>query len=82
MRTSPNGFKGDIADYVWRINEHQIRENSNRVIATIAQNWEIVKGLNMRGRLSGLYFRKYRKLELRVIPAPCTIIQPRILFAE
>lgn len=50
-----NGFKGDIADYVWRINEHQIRENSNRVIATISQNWEIVKGLNLQGRISTDY---------------------------
>lgn len=50
-----NGFKGDIADFVWRINEHQIRENSNRVIATIAQNWEIVNGLNLQGRVSTDY---------------------------
>jgi TonB-linked SusC/RagA family outer membrane protein len=50
-----NGFKGDIADYVWRINEHQIRENSNRIIASITQNYEIVEGLNLQGRISTDY---------------------------
>lgn len=47
-----NGFKSAIADYVWRVNEHQIRENSNRVIATLRQNWEIFEGLNLQGRIS------------------------------
>lgn len=50
-----NGFKSAIADYVWRINEHQIRENNNRIIATLQQNWEIVKGLNLQGRISTDY---------------------------
>lgn len=47
-----NGFKGDIADYVWRIKEHNEFENSNRVIASLTNNWQIIKGLSLRARLA------------------------------
>lgn len=50
-----NGFKADIADYVWRIHEHHANENNNRIIATLTQNWEIVKGLDLQGRISTDY---------------------------
>lgn len=50
-----NGFKDAIGDYVWRINEHNSEEFNNRVIATLQQNWEIVKGLNLQGRISTDY---------------------------
>ena len=44
-----NGFKGDIADYVWRVNEQHSDEYSNRVIANIQQSWTILEGLTLRG---------------------------------
>ncbi|MEP7377662.1 MAG: SusC/RagA family TonB-linked outer membrane protein [Chitinophagaceae bacterium] len=47
-----NGFKGDIADYVWRVNEHNEDEYSNRVIASVTNNWQIIKDLSLRGRLA------------------------------
>jgi TonB-linked SusC/RagA family outer membrane protein len=47
-----NGFKGDIADYVWRVKEHNEDENSNRVIASITNNWQIVNDLRLRARIA------------------------------
>ena len=47
-----NGFKGDIADYVWRIKEHNELELSNRVIASLTNNWQILKDLRLRGRIA------------------------------
>ena len=47
-----NGFKGDIADYVWSVNENLVDEYSNRVIASLTNNWDITNGLKLRGRIS------------------------------
>ncbi len=47
-----NGFKGDIADYVWRIKEHNYDEYSNRVIASMTHHYQIVEGLKLRLRTS------------------------------
>src|SRR5690606_29146300 len=38
-----NGFKSDIADYVWRLNKYNSDEFSNRFIASLQQRWEIVR---------------------------------------
>lgn len=47
-----NGFKADIADYVWNVRKNSSDEYSNRVIASITQHWDIVSGLNLRGRIA------------------------------
>ena len=47
-----NGFKGDIADYVWRVNEHNEDEYSNRVIASLTNTYQILPSLNLRGRIA------------------------------
>jgi len=47
-----NGFKGDIADYVWRVNEHNEDEYSNRVIASLTNNWQIINNLKLRARIA------------------------------
>ncbi|MGZ5219951.1 MAG: SusC/RagA family TonB-linked outer membrane protein [Chitinophagaceae bacterium] len=47
-----NGFKGDIADYVWRVKEHNEDEYSNRVIASLTNNWQIINDLKLRGRIA------------------------------
>lgn len=47
-----NGFKGDIADYVWRINEHNEDEYSNRVIGSLTNNWQIIDNLQLRARIA------------------------------
>lgn len=46
------GFKSDIADYVWRVNKINEDEYSNRVIASLTNNWQIMKDLRFRTRLS------------------------------
>jgi iron complex outermembrane receptor protein len=46
-----NGFKGDIADYMWSTREDQYDEYSDRIIAALTQNWEITKDLSLRGRI-------------------------------
>lgn len=46
-----NGFKGDIADYVWSTHANTSDEYSNRVIASLTQSWQIVDNLKLRGRL-------------------------------
>lgn len=46
------GFKGDIADYVWRVKEHNEDEYNNRVIGSITNNWQILNDLRLRARLA------------------------------
>src|SRR5690606_6324809 len=50
-----NGFKSDIADYVWRLNKYNSDEFSNRFIVSLKQRWEIANGLNLQGRISTDY---------------------------
>lgn len=47
-----NGVKTDILDYVWRVNEQNLDEYSNRVIANMTNTWQIVEGLSLQGRVS------------------------------
>ena len=46
------GFKGDIADFIWRVKEHNEDEYSNRVIASLTNHWQIIKDLRLRARIS------------------------------
>ncbi|MCU7548782.1 SusC/RagA family TonB-linked outer membrane protein [Chitinophagaceae bacterium LB-8] len=47
-----NGFKSDIADYVWRVKEHNESEKSNRVIANLTNTWQIIDALKLRARVA------------------------------
>ncbi|MEZ4904386.1 MAG: SusC/RagA family TonB-linked outer membrane protein [Spirosomataceae bacterium] len=47
-----NGFKGDIADYVWRLKEQNVDEYSNRVIASMTHRYQITNDLKFRARIS------------------------------
>jgi iron complex outermembrane recepter protein len=47
-----NGFLGDIADYVWRVNEHRSSELSNRVIGSVTNFITITDELTFRTRVS------------------------------
>lgn len=47
-----NGFKGDIGDYVWRVKEHNEDEYSNRVIASLTNNYQIINDLKLRARIA------------------------------
>jgi TonB-linked SusC/RagA family outer membrane protein len=46
-----NGFKTDIADYVWNTRANTYDEYSNRIIASITQSWQIIDDLKLRGRV-------------------------------
>ncbi|AKD54224.1 SusC/RagA family TonB-linked outer membrane protein [Spirosoma radiotolerans] len=46
-----NGFKTDIGDYVWSTRANTYDEYSNRIIASITQNWQITDELSLRGRV-------------------------------
>lgn len=50
-----NGFKGDIADYVWNTRKNQSYEYSDRVIASLTQHWQILESLKLRGRIATDY---------------------------
>ena len=46
------GYRNDILDYVWRLKEHNEDEYSNRVIASLTNNWQIINGLKLRARIA------------------------------
>jgi iron complex outermembrane recepter protein len=46
-----NGFKSDIGEYVWNTRANTYEEYSNRIIASVTQNWQILPDLNLRGRM-------------------------------
>jgi TonB-linked SusC/RagA family outer membrane protein len=46
------GFKADLADYVWRVKEYNEDEMSNRVIASLTNNWQIINDLKLRARIA------------------------------
>jgi len=46
------GFKSDIADYLWRVKEYNEEEYSNRVIASLTNNWQIIDDLKLRARIA------------------------------
>ncbi|SNZ00470.1 SusC/RagA family TonB-linked outer membrane protein [Flagellimonas pacifica] len=46
------GYRNDVLDYTWRVNENRYEENTDRVIASITQHWNITDELSLRGRIS------------------------------
>ncbi|WP_276504318.1 SusC/RagA family TonB-linked outer membrane protein [Terrimonas pollutisoli] len=50
----PN-FRGEIAEFLWNVLENNNEEYVNRVNAVVKADWQIVKGLNLQGRLSTDY---------------------------
>ncbi len=46
------GYRNAILDYTWRVNEHKYEENTDRVIASITQHFDITDELKLRGRIS------------------------------
>jgi iron complex outermembrane receptor protein len=54
-----NGFRGDIADYVWRVNKNQASEVSNRVIGSLTNTFQITNDLNLRARISTDFTNRY-----------------------
>ncbi len=45
------GQKNAILDYVWRLNEHNLDERSNRIVASVTQNWDVTERFSLNGVL-------------------------------
>ncbi|WP_230981373.1 SusC/RagA family TonB-linked outer membrane protein [Echinicola salinicaeni] len=56
---SGSGFLSAIADYAWRVNKHMLNENSNRVIGSLTNTFDITKELNLRARVSTDFTNRY-----------------------
>lgn len=50
-----NGFRADFAEYVWNLNRRLSEEFSNRLIANLANTWQITSKLNLRTRIATDY---------------------------
>ncbi len=50
-----NGFKSDIAEFVWNVRKNNYDEYSDRIIASLTQHWDIAEGLKLRGRIATDY---------------------------
>ncbi|MCF7569258.1 SusC/RagA family TonB-linked outer membrane protein [Sabulilitoribacter arenilitoris] len=49
------GYRGDVLDFAWRVNEHKYEENTDRIIASITQHWNITDEIKLRGRFATDY---------------------------
>ncbi|MCP9768698.1 SusC/RagA family TonB-linked outer membrane protein [Lacihabitans sp. LS3-19] len=67
-----NGFRGDIADFVWRVYKHNDDEASNRVIASITENFKITEDLSIRTRIATDFTSEENKSE-RATEVPLVI---------
>jgi len=47
-----NGFRPDFAEYVWNLHNRQSTENANRLIANLANTWQIFDNLSLRTRVA------------------------------
>lgn len=54
-----SGFRGDVADYVWRVNKYNTDEISNRVIGSLTNTFTITDDLNIRARVSTDFTSRY-----------------------
>ncbi len=46
------GYRPDVFDYLWNVNEVQLDEVSNRVIGNLTNTWQIVDDLKIRARVA------------------------------
>lgn len=51
---TPGSFSA-MDEYFWNILGREQLEDNNRLIASVTPNWEIIKGLNLRGRIATDY---------------------------
>lgn len=45
-------YRSDILDYMWRVKTSDLNEHNNRLIASMTGYWDIVKNLQLRGRIA------------------------------
>lgn len=64
-----SGYRADVLDYLWNVNEVQLDESSNRVIANLTNTWQVTKELKLRGRVAtDLTSEKTETAEPNTIP--------------
>ena len=49
------GYRSDVLDFMWRVNENEYIENTDRIIASITQSYDVTDEINIRARLSTDY---------------------------
>lgn len=47
-----NGFRSDVADYIWNVRENNENEFSDRLIGSLTNTWSIIDDLKLRARVS------------------------------
>jgi len=47
----PN-IRTDILDFMWNVQKNTVKESNNRLIASATANWDIAKGLSLRGKVA------------------------------
>jgi len=45
-------YRGDILDYMWNVKHNHVNENNNRLIASLTTYWDILKNLELRGKIA------------------------------
>ncbi len=45
-------YRTDLLDYMWNVKHNNVDENNNRLIASLTTYWDIVKGLELRGKIA------------------------------
>ncbi|WP_420321621.1 SusC/RagA family TonB-linked outer membrane protein [Flagellimonas sp.] len=46
------GYRGDILDYMWRVNKYQLHEYSDRILANLTTTWGVTDEFSIRGRVA------------------------------
>lgn len=45
-------YRGDILDYMWNVKNNHVTENNNRLLASLTTYWDILKNLELRGKIA------------------------------
>ncbi len=45
-------YRGDLLDYMWNVKSNTLDEYNNRLIASMTAYWDIVKNVQLRGRIA------------------------------
>jgi len=49
------GYRADVFDYLWNVNEVDLYETSNRAIANLTNTWQVYSDLKLRARVATDY---------------------------
>jgi TonB-linked SusC/RagA family outer membrane protein len=49
------GYRADVFDYLWNVNEVDLNETSNRAIGSITNTWQVYSDLKIRARVATDY---------------------------